>query len=99
MKYIDDYCRKRGPDFNQAFLQRLGMVTVSDIQAALAKYFTSIFDANTSSVFISCHPGKLETIQAFLEKEGYKVIVEELEDESDEDSEAESDEVSTNESE
>lgn len=90
-KYIDNFILQRGPNFNDYYLQKLGQVTAQDIQAAFKKYFVNLFDSTKSLVFVSCHPSKLETVQEFLEKEGFSVEVQELED--DEESESESDET------
>lgn len=89
-KYIDNFILQRGPNFNDYYLHKLGQVTVQDIQAAFKKYFVNLFDSSKSLVFISCHPSKLETVQEYLEREGFSVEVQELED--DEESEDQSDE-------
>ncbi|SCU80636.1 LADA_0B08724g1_1 [Lachancea dasiensis] len=89
MKYVDDYCKKRGPHFNRNFLSKLGKVEIPDIQRVLATYFVNIFDCTETAMFISCHPAKLEAIKNFLDKEGYTTAVEELEDDSEEDTSCE----------
>lgn len=80
MKYIDDFCKKRGPNFNKVFLSKLGKVTTEDLERVMAKYFVDIFDSENGVVFISCHPGKLDAVKEFLEKEGYAIALEELEE-------------------
>ncbi|SCU94185.1 LAME_0F06480g1_1 [Lachancea meyersii CBS 8951] len=86
MKYVDDICRKRGPNFNKAFLSKLGEVQAEDVERVFKKYFMRMFSWDTATVFVSCHPAKLESVQRFMESEGYKVVVEELEDESEDES-------------
>lgn len=83
--YTDNFILKRGPKFNEFYIKRLSEVTKADIRSIIEKYFVNLFDSQKSCVFVSCHPSKLDTTQEFLEKEGFTVIVEELEEESDED--------------
>ncbi|AGO11143.1 AaceriAFR334Wp [[Ashbya] aceris (nom. inval.)] len=86
VKYIDNFCKRRGPDYNTKFLAKLSTVTAADMRRVMAKYFVSMFSAENGAAFVSCHPSKLESVQEFLESQGYRVIVEELEDDDDDDS-------------
>ncbi|KAL3229795.1 hypothetical protein RNJ44_01931 [Nakaseomyces bracarensis] len=88
MKYVDDNLYQRGPDFKSVYLKKLSEVTISDLEKMMKKYLINLFDSQKSVVFVSCHPSKLESVQEFLESEGFEVEVEELEED---DSEAESD--------
>lgn len=95
-KYVDNFCKKRGPDFNTKFLGDLEKINTEDLQRVMKTWFVKIFDSDSGSVFIACHPSKLETMQTFLEVNGYTVEVEEVfedeeESESESGSEAESD--------
>lgn len=92
-KYIDNFCKERGPNFNENFLRRLKETTVDDLQRVMKQWFGNIFDVNKGSVFVACHPSKAENIQEFLEAEGYTIEVEELFD--DEQSEEEGEEDAT----
>ena len=56
----------------------------------MKEYLVNLFNPEKSIVFISCHPTKLNSVQEFLEAEGFTVEVEELEeDEEDEEDEDE----------
>ncbi|CAB4256608.1 similar to Saccharomyces cerevisiae YOL098C Putative metalloprotease [Maudiozyma barnettii] len=88
-KFVDDILLRRGPEFNQKFLTRLNDVTVKDLQRVMQKYFVNLFDKEKSAVFVSCHPTKVESINGFLEQQGFEVEIEELDE--DEDSEGEDD--------
>ncbi|CCC69485.1 hypothetical protein NCAS_0C04950 [Naumovozyma castellii] len=89
-KYVDDFLYKRGPNFNKKFLERLAKVTADDMQKVMKEYLVNLFNPEKSIVFISCHPTKLNSVQEFLEAEGFTVEVEELEeDEEDEEDEDE----------
>lgn len=79
-KYVDNFVLQRGPNFNDYYLEKLSHVTAEEVQAVLKKYFVNLFDSSKSLVFVSCHPSKLEPVQEHLEKEGFQVEVEELED-------------------
>ncbi|QLL34335.1 hypothetical protein HG536_0G01940 [Torulaspora globosa] len=83
--FTDNFILKRGPHFNEYHIKRLSEVTIADIRNIIKKYFVNLFDAQKSCVFVSCHPSKLEVTQEFLEKEGFTVEVEELDDEEEED--------------
>ncbi|SCU91387.1 LAFA_0F03444g1_1 [Lachancea sp. 'fantastica'] len=98
MKYVDDICRKRGPNFNKTFLRKLGKVKVDDIKRVFLTYFLRMFSSETATMFVSCHPSKLESVQDFMESKGYKVIVEELDEESEDESGTETEESSEEES-
>ncbi|KAG0663578.1 hypothetical protein C6P45_000826 [Maudiozyma exigua] len=88
-KYVDDILLKRGSKFNDKFLSRLNDVTVDDLKRGMQDYFVNLFDKDKSVVFVSCHPTKSKSIKEFLEKRGFEVETEELDD--DETSEDESD--------
>ena len=88
-KYVDDILLKRGPNFNDKFLARLNDVTADELKRVMQKYFVNLFNKDKSVVFVSCHPSKVKSIEDFLEKRGFDVEMEELED--DETSEDESD--------
>lgn len=92
--FTDNFILKRGPNFNEHHIRRLSQVTEKELQDTMRKYFVNLFNMNSSAVFISCHPSKLNSIQEFLETEGFTVEVEELEEEvdSEECSEGDSDE-------
>lgn len=92
--FTDNFILKRGPNFNEHHIRRLSQVTEKELQDTMRKYFVNLFNMNSSAVFISCHPSKLNSIQEFLEMEGFTVEVEELEEEvdSEEGSEGDSDE-------
>ncbi|SCU79128.1 LANO_0A05160g1_1 [Lachancea nothofagi CBS 11611] len=90
MKYVDDVFKKRGPNFNRDFLKKLGKVEANDIQKVLAKYFVNIFDSKKATVFVSCHPAKLDAVSKFMVSEGYEILVEELENDSEDASDDES---------
>ncbi|CEP61270.1 Sdd3p LALA0_S02e10616g [Lachancea lanzarotensis] len=94
MKYVDDICRKRGPNFNKAFLRKLGEVKVGELKHVFSKYFLPMFSSETASMFVSCHPSKLESVQKFMEAQGYKVAVEELDEESEDTSGSDTEESS-----
>ncbi|AMD20944.1 HEL337Wp [Eremothecium sinecaudum] len=79
IKYSNNFCKKRGPDFNSRFLAKVGSVTIQDLKTVMQKYFINMFNSEKGAVFITCHPSKLESVQEFLESQGYEVIVEEFE--------------------
>ncbi|AET39052.1 Sdd3p Ecym_3585 [Eremothecium cymbalariae DBVPG len=83
VKYIDNFCKRRGPNFNTKFLTKLATVTVDDLRRVMEKYFVNMFNSEGGAVFMSCHPSKLEPIQEYLESQGYQVNVEELADDPD----------------
>lgn len=87
--YRDNFLLNRGPHFNKSHIQRLAEVTVEDVKRILKKYLVNLFNSEKSVVFISCHPSKLESIEQFLESEGFIVEIEEL-DADDEDDEEDS---------
>ncbi|SCW01559.1 LAFE_0E02344g1_1 [Lachancea fermentati] len=82
-KYADIFCRNKEPNYNKQFLEKLGELTADDLQRVVKEYFVDIFNPRRGAVFISCHPTKLDSIRAFLQQEGYDVSVEELEEDSD----------------
>ncbi|CCE66262.1 hypothetical protein TPHA_0P01040 [Tetrapisispora phaffii CBS 4417] len=86
-KYIDQFLRKRGTDFNIKYLENLSNVGVDDLRYVTKKYLTNLFDVKNGAVFISCHPSKLEEIQKYLKANNYEIEVEELEDDEDDDNE------------
>ncbi|AAS53705.1 AFR334Wp [Eremothecium gossypii ATCC 10895] len=90
-KYIDNFCKRRGPDYNTKLLTKLSTVTAEDMRSVMGKYFVNMFNPGSGAVFVSCHPSKLELVQCFLESQGYRVIVEELEDDDADDSASASD--------
>ena len=87
-KYVDEFLKKRGFDFNSLYLDRLSKVTVEDLQRVTKQYFVNLFDSEKSAAFVSCHPSKLDTIQEFLEKQGFSIKIEELEDDDEDDSDS-----------
>ncbi|CCK72437.1 Sdd3p KNAG_0K00690 [Huiozyma naganishii CBS 8797] len=84
-KFIDEFILERGTKFTEDYLRRLSEVTVEDLQRVMKQYLINLFDSEKSVVFVSCHPSKLESIQEFLEGEGFTIELEELEDDEDED--------------
>ncbi|CAI4036225.1 hypothetical protein SMKI_15G0630 [Saccharomyces mikatae IFO 1815] len=90
-RYIDEFCLKRGNDYNELYLKRLQNVTKQDLEIVMQKYFVNLFDPNKSVAFVSCHPGKLESIQEFFETQGFTVEIEELEDDEEEEIDSEDD--------
>lgn len=89
--YTDNFILKRGPHFNDYHIKRLSEVSAAEVRDIMKKYFVNIFNSQKSCVFVSCHPSKLEATQEFLEREGFTVEIEELDDDDD-DSEDENDE-------
>lgn len=81
--FTDNFVLKRGPNFNEYHINRLSQVTEEALQETMRKYFVDLFNVDRSTVFVSCHPSKLEPIQEFLEMEGFTIEVEELEEELD----------------
>lgn len=89
--FVDRFILDRGANFTESYLERLGAVTAEDLQRVMKKYLINLFDSEKSVVFISCHPSKFETIQEFLESNGFDVKVEELEIDDDEEDEEDED--------
>lgn len=87
--YTDNFILKRGPSFNKHHIKRLSQVTEKELQDTMRKYFMNLFNVNSSVIFISCHTSKLNSIQDFLEMEGFTVEVEELEEETESGDESE----------
>lgn len=90
-KYVDNYLLKRGPDYNRFFLNQLNQISIEDLKDVMVRYLAHLFDSNKSSVFISCHPSKLESLKEFFEMEGFEVEVEELDDQVDSETSSETD--------
>lgn len=87
--FVDRFILNRGSNFTKDYLKRLGKVTIEDLQRVMKKYLINLFDSEKSVVFISCHPSKLESIQDFLEANGFDIDIEELESDEDEESDNE----------
>ncbi|EJT41990.1 YOL098C-like protein [Saccharomyces kudriavzevii IFO 1802] len=90
-RYTDEFCLQRGNDFNELYLERLQNVSEKDLQNVMQKYFVNMFNPAKSVAFVACHPGKLESVQAFLETQGFTVEIEELEDDEEEEVESDKD--------
>ena len=90
MDYVDNELYNRGPHFKDIFLERLGQVSAAQLEEMMSKYLVNIFQPQHSTIFLSCHPSKLESTQEYFENEGFNVNVEELEEDVD-DSDYESD--------
>ncbi|CAI1705551.1 hypothetical protein SEUBUCD646_0O00620 [Saccharomyces eubayanus] len=93
-RYTDEFCLQRGNNFNELYLERLQNVTKTDLKNVMHKYFVNLFDPKKSVAFVSCHPGKLESVQEFLETQGFTVEIEELEDDEEEELDSDEDEKS-----
>lgn len=77
-KVIDNIFKKRGPNYTKLFLKTLGSITKQELLEALNKYFVPLFDSK-SSILFSCLPkATVSDFQAFLQKEGYNVAIEEI---------------------
>ncbi|CDO96567.1 unnamed protein product [Kluyveromyces dobzhanskii CBS 2104] len=90
-KYLNTFCKKRGPDFNTEILRRLEDVTSHDLKAVMSDIYTKMFDPKYGSVFIACHPSKTESIKGYFESLNYDVNVEEIFDEDDSEGDSEDD--------
>ncbi|SCU81509.1 LAMI_0B06546g1_1 [Lachancea mirantina] len=86
-RYVDDFCKQRGPKYNHTLIKRLNTVSAKDLQRVMKDYFVPLFISASSAVFMSCHPSKADAVTQFLEKEGYNVKLEELEEDSEDEEE------------
>ncbi|PRT56219.1 hypothetical protein B9G98_03839 [Wickerhamiella sorbophila] len=82
-KFFDNQLRKRGPDFVEKFLDRIGKVTVDELLFAIQAYIMPLFSASTSAIFAVCHPEEAEGLEKELQKLGYEVKINEAAIDSD----------------
>ncbi|ODV78313.1 uncharacterized protein CANTADRAFT_26464 [Suhomyces tanzawaensis NRRL Y-17324] len=97
---ISDYLfKRRGPDYTEYFIKRLNELKADDILYTLNKYFKALFSSESSVIFTSLPPVKVEETSQFFKSQGYQTHVEEItleegeygsEDDSEFDSEFES---------
>ncbi|ANB13374.1 hypothetical protein AWJ20_1662 [Sugiyamaella lignohabitans] len=86
-KFFDNYVKKRGPNFNQSFMEAIKQVGEQQLQFVLRKYIRPMFHAHTSMVFVACNVSMVESLQKQLALSGYEVTVNAMvgADDSDED--------------
>lgn len=82
-KYLNTFCKKRGPDFNTEILKKLEKVTADDLKNAMTDVYIKIFDPARGSIFVACHPSKVESIHKYFESLSYDITVEEIFDDED----------------
>lgn len=83
-KFFDNQLRKRGPEFIEKFIERIGKVTIEELLFAIQAYIMPLFSAETSAIFAVCHPGEAESLEKELQKLGYDVEINETAMDSDE---------------
>lgn len=77
-KISDNVFKRRGPKYQEYFLNKLQSFTSEDIVYALKKYFIKLFDSNKSVIFTSVPPAKLEDLGTFFNKQGYNINIEDI---------------------
>lgn len=80
---MNTFCKKRGPDFNTEILKKLEKVTADDLKNAMTDVYIKIFDPARGSIFVACHPSKVESIHKYFESLSYDITVEEIFDDED----------------
>ncbi|CCH44812.1 hypothetical protein BN7_4381 [Wickerhamomyces ciferrii] len=100
-KYVDNVLKKRGPDFNNKFIEQISKITEDDLVKVLQKYYVKLFNSESSVIFICSHPSKAKELNDFFTDLKYEVSVEEVpsskddqgdEEEDDDDEEMDSEE-------
>lgn len=79
-------------DHTAQWLAAVGAVGVEDVLRVVGEYFVRLCDASQLVVFACCSPSKGDVVRDALASMGYAVDVEELNDESEEETPSESDE-------
>ncbi|SSD59102.1 related to zinc metalloprotease [Saccharomycodes ludwigii] len=91
-KYVNTIWKNNSLNYNEKILSKLKSVKIDDLVRVMNKYLLPMFTVENGSVFISCHPSKLEDIQGYFKNKGYEVLVEELCEDSDSDEDSDSEE-------
>ncbi|XBW34595.1 hypothetical protein QEN19_000158 [Hanseniaspora menglaensis] len=85
--YIRTVGLMEDPNFMQNLIHKLVKVEKKDLQRCVKTYLLPIFQTNTGSPFIACHPTKKDEFKEYMEKRGYEVEVKELQEDEYSDSE------------
>lgn len=77
-KYVRTVGLMKDPAFMQKLTSKLVAVSKKDLQRCVKTYMLPLFDKDTSTPFISCHPTKKPDFKEYMEKRGYEVDIKEL---------------------
>ncbi|KAL2709033.1 hypothetical protein KLU848_2345 [Kluyveromyces marxianus] len=91
-KYLNTFCKNRGPRFNSELLEKLEKVAPEQLQNVMRDIFANMFENKKGSVFVACHPSKVETLKSYFESLKYEMNVEEIIDDEEDSEEEDSEE-------
>lgn len=91
-KYVKTYGLMKDPSFTQRLTEKLVSVDTEDLIRCTKTYLLPMFNRNTGSAFVACHPTKGDDFKEFFQKRGYTVELRELKEDDDDGSDESDDE-------
>lgn len=98
VRIADIVFRRRGDNYKQYLVDQLKTITAEDLVYIMNKYFTKLFDVESSVVFASIPTDKSGSVEGFFKEAGYEVQMEEINVEAGDESEDDGSEESGSES-